>query len=63
MMNRSDLPDQWQDLLAGHALGDLSPEEKAALERLLTEQPALRSELLAYEQTLDTLPTALPLQT
>ncbi|MEM9904039.1 MAG: anti-sigma factor [Cyanobacteria bacterium P01_D01_bin.44] len=72
MMNRPDRPDfdlpdpdlpgQWQDLLAGHALGDLSADEKTELDRLLTEQPALRAELLAYEQTLDTLPTALPLQ-
>lgn len=67
MMNRpdrldSDLPEQWQDLLAGHALGDLSADEKTELDRLLTEQPALQAELLAYEKTLDTLPTALPLQ-
>ncbi|MEO1401916.1 MAG: anti-sigma factor [Cyanobacteria bacterium J06635_1] len=58
----SDLPEQWQDLLAGHALGDLSADEKTELDRLLTEQPVLWAELLAYEKTLDTLPTALPLQ-
>ncbi|MEO0458799.1 MAG: anti-sigma factor [Cyanobacteria bacterium P01_A01_bin.114] len=58
----SGLPDRWQDLLAGHALGDLSRDEQAELDRLLAEQPTLKAELLAYEKTLDTLPTALTLQ-
>lgn len=61
-MTRSDLPDQWHDLMAGYTLGNLTPTEQAQLEQLLQNQPELRKELQAYEMTLAYLPQALPAQ-
>lgn len=61
-MTRDDLPDNWQDLLAGYALDNLSPEEVERLERLLAQRPELKAELLAYEKTWEQLPVALPHQ-
>lgn len=49
----------WQDLLAGYALGNLSPEEQTTLQNLLAEQPELKAELLAYEETMALVPYGL----
>ncbi|MEM9486088.1 MAG: anti-sigma factor [Cyanobacteria bacterium P01_F01_bin.116] len=55
----SDLHPDWQDLLAGYALGNLSPDEQATLQTVLTERPELKADLLAYEETLAMVPYAL----
>ncbi|QYO64288.1 hypothetical protein [Leptolyngbya sp. 7M] len=44
-MTRSARPDNWQDLIAGYALGNLSPEEAEALQQLLSEHPELAEEV------------------
>ena len=59
-MNRADLPDGWQDLLAGYALDNLSEAEREELNQLLANHPELKAELTAYRQALDQLPLALP---
>ncbi|MGP1374894.1 MAG: anti-sigma factor domain-containing protein [Almyronema sp.] len=60
-MSRSELPDNWQDLLAGQALGNLSPAEAEQLQRLLLEKPELAAELSAYQATWAMLAYAPPL--
>ena len=55
----SDSHPDWQDLLAGYALDDLSPEERTALTQILAERPDLKAELLAYQETLAMVPYAL----
>ena len=55
----SDPHPDWQDLLAGYALGDLSPEERATLQTILTQRPELKAEVLAYQETLAMVPYAL----
>lgn len=59
-MSRSARPDHWQDLIAGYALGNLSPEEAEAVQRLLTEHPELRSEIEQLQEALALMPYALP---
>ena len=61
-MNRGDFPENWQDLLAGYALNNLSAEEVETLKQLLAQHPEFKAELLAYKRALDQLPVALPLQ-
>ncbi len=53
----------WHDLLAGYALGDLSPEEQATMQKLLAEHPGLKAEVMAYEETMALVPYALEPQT
>lgn len=55
-MTRSDLPDKWHTLFAGHALGDLTPDEQVMLRQLLQEHPELQSELQAYEVVFAQIP-------
>jgi anti-sigma-K factor RskA len=47
-------------LLAGHALGDLDPDEREQLAALLLQQPELRQRLEEFQTTLELLPLALP---
>jgi anti-sigma-K factor RskA len=49
-----------EELLAGYALGDLSPEEAAELQQILVEHPELEIELQRLQEVLATLPYALP---
>lgn len=58
-MTRSELPEDWHDLMAGYALGDLDSEEAEALNRLLSEHPELAKELSGYQETLNLLPYTL----
>lgn len=62
-MTSSALPDNWQELLAGYALGDLDPDETAEIERLLADRPDLVEEVRSLQAALDTLPLGLPTQT
>ena len=55
----SDPHPDWHDLLAGYALDNLSPEERATLQTLLAQRPELKAELLAYQETLALVPYAL----
>lgn len=48
------------DLLAGYALGSLTPEEIAQVGRLLDRRPELRATLAELRETADQLPAALP---
>ncbi len=55
----SDPHPDWHDLLAGYALGNLSPEESEALQTLLAERPDLKTEVAAYQEALAMVPYAL----
>jgi anti-sigma factor RsiW len=44
-MTPSALPDDWQDLIAGYASGDLSPEEAERFQHLLVMHPELATEV------------------
>jgi hypothetical protein len=48
-MTYSPPPENWQELMAGCALGDLSSEEAELLQRPLTENPDLTSEVEALK--------------
>ncbi|SBO42846.1 anti-sigma factor domain-containing protein [Cyanobium sp. NIES-981] len=66
-MPHSDLPpppdrDAIDELLAGHALGDLDVAEQARLRQHLAADPSLRSRLEELNTTLQLLPLALPEQ-
>ncbi len=55
----SDPHPDWHDLLAGYALDNLSPEERAALKKLLAQRPELKAEISVYQETLALVPYAL----
>jgi anti-sigma-K factor RskA len=59
-MTHSSLPENWQELIAGYALGDLSSEEAETLQRLLTENPELQDEVTQFQEVLALMPYALP---
>jgi anti-sigma-K factor RskA len=59
-MTGSQLPENWQDLIAGYVLGDLSSEEVEVLQRVLVDNPEIVAELDAYQETLALLPYVLP---
>jgi len=54
------LPEYLEELLAGYALGDLSPEEAEDLQQILLEHPELEAEAQILQEVLATLPYALP---
>ena len=49
------------ELLAGHALGDLAPEDCEQVERLIRNNPALKERLEEFRASLQLLPLALPI--
>ena len=53
-------PERLDELLAGYALGDLSPEEIEVVERLLVERPQLKIETARLQKVMALLPYALP---
>lgn len=59
-MTHSALPGNWQELMAGYALGDLSPEEAEALQQLLSTNPDLAQEVNQFQEVLALMPYALP---
>jgi len=59
-MIRSELPDHWQELVAGYVLGDLSPAEVELLQQLLSEHPFLATEIATLQEVYALLPYALP---
>lgn len=50
-------PENWEELAAGYALGDLSLEEAAELAQLLEAHPELTTEVAAFQKTLSLVPT------
>ena len=48
------------ELLAGHVLGDLSPDEAETLRQQLAADPSLAAQMQQLQQTLEALPYALP---
>jgi anti-sigma-K factor RskA len=59
-MTRSVRPDNWQDLLAGYALGNLSPEEAEVVQQLLTDDPDLIHEVDCFQEVLALMPYNAP---
>jgi anti-sigma-K factor RskA len=59
-MTRFTQPENWQDLLAGYALGDLSSEEAETLQQILTNQPELSVEVDRLQEILALMPYGLP---
>jgi hypothetical protein len=59
-MEPIEFPEDIESLLAGYALGNLTPEENAQLKLLLEEYPELATELEDLQATLSLLPLALP---
>ncbi|UFP94927.1 anti-sigma factor [Gloeobacter morelensis] len=57
-MNRQ--PGEWEELMAGYVLGDLSDEERRTFEAWLAKHPEARAELARLQETLSLLPYALP---
>ncbi|TVQ24555.1 MAG: hypothetical protein EA367_01565 [Leptolyngbya sp. DLM2.Bin15] len=60
-MAPSELPENWQDLIADYALGSLPPEDMEQVQQWLSDDPAVQKELQAYQEVLALLPYALPL--
>jgi anti-sigma-K factor RskA len=58
-MTHSSIPENWQELMAGYALGDLSSEEAESLQRLLSENPELASEVDQFQEVLALMPYGL----
>jgi anti-sigma-K factor RskA len=59
-MTHSSIPENWQELMAGYALGDLSSEEAESLQRLLSENSELASEVDQFQEVLALMPYGLP---
>lgn len=56
----TNIPQEWEELLAGYVLGDLSSEEARTIQELLTEHPELLAEIEHFQDILALLPLALP---
>lgn len=61
-MTRSARPDNWQDLLAGYTLGNLTSEEVEAVQQLLIEHPELTAEVDRLQEVLALIPYNVPEQ-
>jgi hypothetical protein len=59
-MMTDPLPENWEDLIAGYALGNLSDEEAANLEWLLARHPELQLEVERCAKTTVLLARAVP---
>ncbi len=58
--NPSQNPEEWEKLIAGYVLGDLTPEEVAEVNQLLAIHPELIAEVGQLQEVLSLLPLALP---
>ncbi len=61
-MTRSIPPENWQELLAGYALGDLSPEEAEIVQQLFTENPAMLAEADRLQEVFNSIVYSVPEQ-
>jgi anti-sigma-K factor RskA len=59
-MTESTHPEPIQNLLAGHVLGDLTPDEAEQLQQLLAAQPDLAVEIHQLQEVLAAMPYGLP---
>ena len=59
-MAHLEQPEQWESLLAGYVLGDLSPEEVVRVKQHLATAPELANEINRLQATLALLPLSLP---
>jgi anti-sigma-K factor RskA len=61
-MMETPLPDNWQDLLAGYVLGNLTESEEETFVQLLSQHPELEVEVFQLQETMALLPQVLPKQ-
>ena len=61
-MTRSTPSENWQELLAGYALGDLSPEEAEVVQHLFTENPQMLAEGDRLQEVFNSIAYSLPRQ-
>ncbi|MCU0548839.1 MAG: anti-sigma factor [Leptolyngbya sp. Prado105] len=61
-MVSAELPENWQELIAGYVLGNLSSEEAVLVERLLKEHPELQQEVEAFQDAFSLVSESAPLR-
>ena len=61
-MTRSIPPENLQELLAGYALGDLSPEEAEIVQQIFTEDPAMVAEADRLQEVFNSIVYSVPEQ-
>jgi hypothetical protein len=61
-MVSAELPDNWQELIAGYVLGNLSEEEASTVESLLSSHPELMPEIEAFQESFNVFADMVPLQ-
>ncbi|WP_414624668.1 anti-sigma factor domain-containing protein [Calothrix sp. CCY 0018] len=59
-MQPSELPSNWEALITGYVLSDLTPEEAALVKQYLETYPELASEVESLQATLALFPLSLP---
>ena len=59
-MERLELPQDWESLLAGYVLGDLTPEDAVKVNQYLQLYPELADEVNSLQATLGLFPLSLP---
>lgn len=58
-MSVSNYPHEWEELLAGYVLGDLTTEEVTEMQQLIVEHPEIIQEIDRLQETLALLPLSL----
>lgn len=59
-ISSSNYPHEWEELLAGYVLGDLTTEEVAQMQTIISNNPELVTEIDRLQETLALLPLGLP---
>ena len=59
-MNKPEIPDKLDELMAGYVLGNLSSEEAGELQQLLESQPERAKDIDSLKEVLELMPYALP---
>ncbi len=59
MTPQNKYPHEWEELLAGYVLGDLTPEEVTEMHQLIAEHPEIVTEIDQFQETLAMLPLGL----
>ncbi|BBC22602.1 anti-sigma factor domain-containing protein [Pseudanabaena sp. ABRG5-3] len=58
-MSQLNYPHEWEELLAGYVLGDLTTEEVTQMQQLILEHPEIIQEIDRLQETLALLPLSL----
>lgn len=58
-MSQQNYPHEWEELLAGYVLGDLTTEEVTEMQQLILEHPEIIQEIDRFQETLALLPLSL----